>query len=372
MARPFMTTKVPKKTTNNEPKWKVTPEERRSEDQGTVAEVGITRTDDLGAYVEVFNAHRLGIESGIRQGDSEVQRSAKLDAAETHLEAAWSISGEELIDITGELENKLLEMIDAIQGRRRGAEPRQLPEGVTDGLMIHSLKRSIAARERAFLFTSAMHEILHKYRDNGLALIATERNLRIKKLEAAVSSLIKTVAALRCHLIIEQSLSVNQRIGIDAALSGASQTYQVLSEVAMSSGENGLKTMLEDNFNKVRTQYTIACAHLCLITFGNVSREIMRKLLGLKSTHYLVKIESAEKPRRKQESEDKLIDRQLKRALGLAMKRAQSDDLPILPILKLFSYDTRFGHQAPRPVLLPETGFSDGGGSVNLDRLNGF
>ncbi len=299
------------------------------------------------AYIDEFLTWKRKVEDGIRNIEPELVQTETLKQAENSLYDLDNDLDPDLNDIQIILEEKLDEIIEAINGKWCSGNARKLPPELNPpnkrySDSITTLHRKISRRQRNFLFIGMMREILHQYRDEGLALIVERRNVLLEKLESAAETFGGVIRSTQRHIVIDQYLSPTDRQQIEKALSQNASVARIFRTIATERGDIGVAAMLENNGQQLRTQYVAACAHVCLRLYGHVTPDILHRLLGLKSSHYLERWAPGGLHGRERAADQKQMSRLRGSALKRALKQAEQESWLSLPILKFYAYDPHF------------------------------
>jgi hypothetical protein len=300
-------------------------------------------------WLDAFLVQRKLIEQGIRDGLPLDQRAERLRHGQLALPTEDLEDFDEIERIATLLDDKFDELLDIVLASTSSAKltaklPPQLEITAQTGL----LRDRICREERIWLFVGGMQEILYQYRDRGSALIIEKRNTLLPLLSTSLERALNAVTQLNGYLVVEQAFDAEQLRQINQLLEIAPRGRGFYETALTTCGKAGIEALLEENQNLLRTQFTVACAQLCLQLFGNVSKSILQNLLTLKSIYILQLIPSEPDTTKAIDAERKYVERCIDRALKRIYNRAQREAWPVWPVLQLYHYDARLGRSKPK------------------------
>ncbi len=205
---------------------------------------------------------------------------------------------------------------------------------------IELLRQEYLSEERAFLFKGLIREVVHEYRDEGRALVAAKRNELVENLEKGLEATEKAVRDFNSYLLIRQELEHESTECISAIYEATDKLQSLYNSLVF---DDNFKSLLQDNKFPFRTQYVVACAKICLKLYGNVSPEILKLLLSLKSMDYMNRWDIGQIDDGTREAERKRLDREIDHALPGMRECAKKGNWPTLPLLELFLHNTKYG-----------------------------
>lgn len=301
-----------------------------------------TGSSGIGDWVKAFAVQRKWVKQGIRDGLSKDDRAARLAEADAALPDVELPDSDDLQRIADLLEDKLQEMLDVVLGNGDPDRRVRLPSDFDPGPAPQSLRDAQYKDERLWLFKGGIQEILYRFRDQGSALVMTERKRLLKALSARVQGLEQVIGELNAHPVVAQALEADDVRQIEQTLEAA-RTIATRYKSILTSPEEGVAPLLEANHYRLQGQFTAACAQLCLQLYGNVSNLHLRELLSLKALH-IHDVRAWFAPTAPPtEAERKRLERKRDLMLTRVMSRAKKESWPTWPILQLYNYDTRFG-----------------------------
>jgi len=322
----------------------------------------------MSKWIKTFRAQRRVIERGIRKPLSKyirpvdpkvTRRNERLAALEIAEEATGVIDAleekeaeegaevtkdellatrKELRKVADKLEEKLVEMANAIIDAKI-----QLPKTLTDSLHIPDvidLMEEGRNEERSWLFIGGMVEILFKYRNQGAALVLNELDKLLKRLDSSAKGIIAIIGELDDHLVIEQSIDIDQREQISKFLNAVHQTRKIYNE-------NNIRPFLENNPLQLRSQFLLACAQLSLQLYGNVSIKHLTDLYEMKCIYKFNVAGAFGVSMPLADDEYKYFERKLNMVLDRVYNNVRRESWPIL---HLYKHNKRFGRKEPLSV----------------------
>jgi len=307
----------------------------------------VTGNSDVSEWLKAFAVQRKGIEQGIRERLCSDDRTARLAEADAALPELESPDADQLQRIADLLEDKLREMLEVVL--RNGDPDRgiRLPPDFDPGTDPESLRDQVSVDERLWLFKGGIQEILYRFRNQGEALILEERDRLLNALSSSVQKMANAIGKLNAHPVVVQALDAEETLRVEQTLE-ASRALAARYKTVLTSHEEGVTPLLEDNYYKLQGQFTAACAQLCLQLYGNVSNLHLRELLSLKAMDVLNILPCDAPPVSLTESERKHLERKRDLMLKRVMARAKKESWPTWPILQLYNYDQRFGRRPPK------------------------
>lgn len=297
-------------------------------------------------WIAAFRVQRVAIERGIRENQPLDVRSDALIAANRALPDEAFDDVVELEAIADRLEGKLKEMARAILH----AEVK-LPGALSDvqeKCDLTLLQNDVCRDERRWLFVGGMVEILFQYRDRGQALVLGKRDQLLKRLAASADGISRIIRRLDGYLVIEQAIDVEQREEISRMLDSVGRVHAIYDHALRTGGDAGIEAVLEDNYEKLKGQFLLACAQLSLQLYGNVSIALLEDLHTLKSFHIFIAPGVGPEWTNSADADRKYFERSMKRALARVYEQARKESWPTWPIVELYQYNLRFGRKAPR------------------------
>lgn len=254
----------------------------------------------------------------------------------------------ELEAIATKLEVKLDEMLTVLLGRAAGPLSKvRLPPALEVADDLELLRHPTCQDERRWLFVGRMLEILDQYRGHGRSLVLEQRKRLLDRLEAGVKTVTSTVQKLDSYLVVEQAFDLDQRAQVAQMLESVRQLQELYSSTLQSRGDGGLEAVLEDNYYTLKGQFLLACAKLAFQLYGQVAKDHLEDLLALKSVYILQVPGTKPEEDQTEEAKRKYLERVMQRALTQVHGRAQRESWPVLPVLQLYKYDSRFGRTPP-------------------------
>lgn len=333
--------------------------ERSQREVSTEADAGPNPRKD---YVAAFRHWEPIIEAGMREPDTpdkpntpERQRQAQLDAAESCL-VEIDIEHDPVVEsLVDKLEGKLREMLDALRGNWRGAEAPESAKPLLNPELALKLARPVAQRERRFLFRGRIESVLFEYRDEGRALTKVLCNAQLERMRRHARLFADEARDLVGHLLVAHvAADSGLRESIEDAVTANAEIVTRLQTITTSTDASSLLTLLRANGDQVRNQFTVACATVCLTTYGNVAVDHLRDLLEVKSVYYMARRGTAFNRTHAGKADLRNLTRRVDKALGLAQASARTRKLPIEDVLALFKLLPDLGRspvrERPRPV----------------------
>ena len=296
-------------------------------------------------WISAFKGMRKHLESIAKKGAATDIRKHALEKATNDLLkfTLVTIPSEEaaLATAIDLLEKKLNEMISVLRGQKHSLIDRDcLPAHLIDVEGVELLRQEYLIKERAFLFKGLIREVVHEYRDEGKALIAAERNKLVENLEQGLDATEKAVRDFNSYLLIRQELADESTECISAMYEAMEKLESLYRFMAF---DDSFEPLLQANRFQIRTQYVVACAKICLQLYGNVSPEILKLLLSLKSMDYMNRWDIGQIDDGTREAERKRLDREIDHALPRMRERAKRGNWPTLPLLELFLLNPKYG-----------------------------
>lgn len=296
-------------------------------------------------WLQAFTAQRKVVEQGIHDRLPLAERTRRLRQAEAALPEEGVEDIRHLCAIADLLEDKLIEMLNVALGRATGTlAETHLPPGFQPKQEWEALRHPTCREERRWLFVGGMQEILHHYRDSGLALVAKERKSLLNRLSSDTKRVLLDLNRLDSHLVVSLGLSDADRAQI-TQFRTAALVVNTLYTAALGSDAGGVNDLLENSNNRFRVQYLATSAQLCLKLYGNVSIFHFRQLWLLKSMYPLLPPEAdpAIFLEGLDDSERQRFQRSVAGSINRLSKQAAGDALSIWPILQIYRSDARFG-----------------------------
>lgn len=302
----------------------------------------------IDAWLHVFRRERVAVELAIHQRLPLERREAILRSAQAAMPDEGSDDVVELEAIATKLEVKLDEMLTVLLGRAAGPLSKvRLPPALEVADDLELLRHPICRDERRWLFVGRMLEILDQYRGHGRSLVLEQRKRLLDRLEAGVKTVTSTVQKLDSYLVVEQAFDLDQRAQVTQMLESVQQLQELYRSTLQSRGDGGLEAVLEDNYYTLKGQFLLACAKLAFQLYGQVAKDHLEALLALKSVYILQVPGTKQEEDQTEEAKRKYLERVMQRALTQVHGRAQRESWPVLPVLRLYKYDSRFGRTPP-------------------------
>lgn len=318
-------------------------------------------------WLSAFRRERKNLEGLSKKGAEPDIRKAALRKATDDLSKLTLItiqSEDKALSIAIDLlEQKLNEMISVLRGQKHSLIDREcLPAHLIDVGGIDLLRQNYLAEERAFLFKGLIREVVHEYRDEGKALVAAERNKLVANLKKGLDATEEAVRDFNSYLLIRQELADETIECISAMYEAMEKLEGIYNSIAF---DDNFESLLQANRFQLRNQYVVACAKICLQLYGNVSPEILKLLLSLKSMDYMNRWDMGRIDDDTREAERKRLEREIKNSLPRMRERAKRGNWPTLPLLELFLHNPKYGC---KPVKVPRSRLERGLASGVLHR----
>lgn len=311
-----------------------------------VAEAKSSKVSD---WITTFAEQRKLIEQGIRDRLPTKIRIVRLNEADSALPQVELPDSDGLQRIADQLERKLQEMLDVVLSGGSSDIGVRLPPNFAPVHDTEALREPICVDERMWLFKGGVQEILYRFRDQGWSLILEERDKLLGRLSAGVLRIQLAVKQLNDHPVVAQALDVSEVVSIEQTLSSVRALVDRY-KVILTSRDEGVASLLENNYYQLQGQFIASCAQLCLQLYGNVSHAHLGELLDLKSAHLPIVDVGESSPAAAAEAQRKRLERKRNLVLRRVMIRAQKEKWPTWPILQLYKYDPRFGRARPREI----------------------
>ncbi|TDP74062.1 hypothetical protein [Roseateles toxinivorans] len=267
-------------------------------------------------FIDLFKPWAAAVEKGMAADAPEDMREERLRRADHELCAYV-----DEYPAKGELLSLIVALEDGLRARTNSA----------------MLTAPVCHRERAFLFTGWMTEILRDYglHHHGLYKKELDRlTSAFNQSAAALKRLDKLMEQIGRHVLVDQMIGHGHRERISDVREDVVAMAALYRDLLTRDDDAGIKALLVDNGHEIRRQFAESCALLCLKVYGHVTTQILQQCFNLKRMHHLQALRPPEQGPTDAEAERKRLDRGMSTSLTRALRLAQREHWPTLPMLQ--------------------------------------